>query len=230
MSKHLDNLVMHVPDLFSRKILDVGSGRGKFLIEMSKLGADVSGLEKYSEYIEIAKKRAQESGTEILVVQGAAESLPFLDNTFGFLNVAEVIEHVEDPEKTLKEIFRVATPGALAYISVPSRFSLKDTHFHLYFVNWIPRSLSDTFISFFSRHKEYGVGETGRQRLSEMHYYTYNGFKHLAEDIGFTVYDARFEKIKRTKNGAIKFIAIFIYLIVRWFYFDTFHLILRKGN
>lgn len=228
MSKHLDNLIIHVPDLFSRKILDVGSGRGKFLIEMSKSGADVSGLEKYDEYIEITKNRAREGGVEVSVIQGAAESLPFADSTFGFLNVAEVIEHVEDPEKTLKEIFRVATPGAFVYVSVPSRFSLKDTHFHLYFVNWLPRNLSDYFISIFSSHKDYGGGETGRQRLSEMHYYTYRDFKRLAESIGFNVYDARVEKIEKTKKGVVKFFALCFYRMIRWFYFDTFHFILRK--
>ena len=96
------------------RILDIGAGRGKFLAGMAELGFEVYGVETNPEYI----------GGYVLGTR--AEELPFEDASFDFVNCAEVSEHVDDPIKMLKEIFRVLKPGGRCYISFHNRWGVYD--------------------------------------------------------------------------------------------------------
>ncbi len=227
MKKHLDNLIESFPNILSKKILDIGAGRGSFMVDAMRRGASVSGVEYKSQYIDIAQNKAKEFGLKLDILQGVGESLPYFDKSFGFANLCEVLEHVQDPKKVLEETFRVLEVGGEAYLSVPNRFGLKDQHFHLYFINWLPRFLSDFVIAVFGRHKSYD-GTAGLQRLSEMHYFTYGSITKLAQSIGFKSQDIREEKLNKRFDGFPRYIALFLYKIVRSFYFDSFHLKLVK--
>src|SRR4051812_10047947 len=132
MATHFQNLSFYIPDLRNRKILDLGSGRGNFLIEAAQAGAHAVGLEKFDKYVEISHEKARQAGVKLEIVQGTGEKLPFPDNSFDFINMGEVIEHVEVPERVLKEMYRVLRPGGKVYVSAPNRFGLNDPHFHLY--------------------------------------------------------------------------------------------------
>jgi SAM-dependent methyltransferase len=229
MENHFKNLLAYVPDLLSRQILDLGAGKGKFLIDIGRRGGRAVGLEKNPAYIAEAEAQAKVAGVPITIKQGSAEAMPFADASFGFANVAELIEHVDDPVKTLAELHRVLQTGGSAYVSVPSRFSIRDTHFHLYFVNWLPRAWSDAFISIFGSHKEYTTA-AGHQRLRDMHYYTFGAFVSLAQSLGFKAIDIRYDKVKKKfPSQPLRSLASAAYLLVRPFYFDTFHILLIKN-
>ena len=88
----------------SQKILDLGSGDGNFLIAAAKQGSQAVGLELNDEYIIRSKKLAEQESVDIEVVQGVAEKMPFENNSFDFINISEVIEHVQSPEDLLKEV------------------------------------------------------------------------------------------------------------------------------
>ena len=223
--KHFENLSSHIDNLSSKSILDLGSGDGNFLVAAAKKGARAVGLELNQEYIDKSNKLAEIENVNIDVVQGLAEKMPFIDNSFDFINISEVIEHVDDPGALLKEVYRVLKPSGQAYISVPNRFSFRDQHFHLYFINWLPRFTSDIFISIFGKHKDYSDQSAGLQRLKDMHYYTYGQMNKLAKSFGFTVKDIREEKIKKISKSIF---LLPIYRIIRTIYFDSFHLILTK--
>jgi ubiquinone/menaquinone biosynthesis C-methylase UbiE len=228
MKSHLKNLISHTPELLNRKILDVGSGEGDFLIDVVIEGGDIYGLDRNKEYIEIALNKAEVNKVSINLVEGIAERLPFKNNEFGFLNISEVIEHVKNADLLIKEAYRVLEIGGSAYLSVPSRFSFKDPHFHLYFVNWLPQFVSDPFIFVFGKHKDY-KGSAGEQKLSEMNYYKFNDIKKKLKEVGFYVIDIRERKIKnKIQNRLLRHLLLFIYKMIRPFYFDTFHLLLKK--
>ena len=196
------------------RILDIGAGRGRFLKEMAGLGFEIHGVETNSDYI---------GGN---VIGTRAEELPFEDASFDFVNCAEVSEHVDDPIKVLKEIFRVLKPGGKCYISFHNRWSVYDYHYHLYFINWMPRVLAEPILKFLGRQKE--DGPAGRQKLMTMHYYTYGHALKLLCDAGFTALDIRQERIKKF-FGIFNFIFLILYFVVlRTFYFNTFHFLLLK--
>lgn len=223
MSNHFENLRRHLPNISSMSILDVGSGRGKFLVAAAKAGSRVEGVEPYDKYIEIAYELAKKEGVSIHVQKGDAEHLPFGDKTFDFVNLSEVIEHVESPERVLSEVSRILKPGGCVYVSVPNRFGFFDQHFHLPFLNWMPRSWAECLIGVLGRHKDYSL-KNGRQRISEMYYDTFGGAKTFFEKNGFIIKDIR---RARLINWGFFFL-LPLYVIFKTFYWDSFHFLLKK--
>ncbi len=213
-----------MPNLALLRILDVGSGRGKFLVAATKAGAKAEGVEPYDKYIEMSRERGAKEGVSIRVQKGDAEHLPFDNETFDFVNLSEVIEHVESPERSLSELKRVLKPGGFAYVSVPNRFGFLDQHFHLPFLNWMPRSWAERFIGMFGKHKDYSL-RNGRQRISEMYYDTFGGAKAFFEKNGFVVEDIR--RARRLRNAGLYFL-LPLYVILRTFYWDAFHFLIKK--
>jgi ubiquinone/menaquinone biosynthesis C-methylase UbiE len=215
---HFEQLLTHVPDLKERRILDIGSGRGGFLLDAAAHGASATGIELYAPYREETVVKAREHALSVQVVGGKAEALPFPDASFDFVNMSEVLEHVEDPEVVLNEAYRVLTPGGLLYASIPNRYGLRDPHYHLYFVNWMPRALGEWVLARLGKTKE--SGGNGRQKLTDMHYATFGEAKTLFKDAGFSVKDIREEKVIKRFPLVLPF-----YFLLRTVYFDTFHLL-----
>ncbi len=177
------------------RILDVGSGKGKILCQMSLLDFEVHGVEINQEYINISLEQATKEGITLAVTRAEAEKLPFPDEYFDFVNCAEVTEHLEDPELVCKEIYRVLNPNGRSYISFHNRFSIYDYHYHLYGINWLPRRWAESILKILKKQKL--DGEVGRQKLATMHYYTYRQVHKLFKNIGFEAEDIRVEKIKK---------------------------------
>jgi len=75
--------------------------------------------------LHVANKRRGISGT---VLRMDTRSLGFRDATFDSASMIEVLEHVDEPEKALREIARVLKPGGLLFISVPYRGFPFETH------------------------------------------------------------------------------------------------------
>lgn len=184
------------------------------------------GYEKSPTYVESARQRLADEGLSAEVIRGEGEDLPFEDATFGFINMSEVIEHVANPEAVLSEAFRVLSHGGSMYVSAPSRYSMRDPHYHLYVVNWLPRSWSNAFIAVFGKTKEHN-GEAGGQSLVEMHYYTKEQFVALATSLGFQVRDSRSEKIAQFAPPR-RALYRNLYTLIHPWYFDAYHFICTK--
>lgn len=207
-------------------VLDVGAGKGNFSYEMSKRGFEVFGIEINPEYIEQIKERIEKESLPISIVLGNAEKLPYENEQFAFVNASEVTEHVDDPIAMCREIYRVMKQGAFSYISFHNRFGVYDYHYHLYFINWIPRAWTEFVLKLLKKQKPDGVA--GRQKLTTMHYYTYRQAYKLLKKIGFEVEDIRINKIKKKFSYLSIILLPLYYLILRPFYFNTFHILARR--
>lgn len=119
-------------------VLDVGSGDGPFA------RADVL----CDKYIEDTENRVGQILIDRPFVTGDIMALPFRDNTFDYVYCSHVLEHVEDPEKALKELMRVGKRG---YIETPSEYleKLKCSPGH----RWYIRMEHDT-LTFIEKDKE----------------------------------------------------------------------------
>jgi SAM-dependent methyltransferase len=62
-------------------------------------------------------------------VQGDAQQLPFKDNSFDTIITIDVLEHIPNPEKAVKEYFRVLKPGGKIILSTPFMFWLHEEPF-----------------------------------------------------------------------------------------------------
>ena len=59
------------------------------------------------------------AGARIGAVNGDALRLPFPDGTFDRIIAAEVLEHLPEDERAMRELFRVLKPGGLIAVTVP---------------------------------------------------------------------------------------------------------------
>jgi SAM-dependent methyltransferase len=75
----------------------------------------VVGCDMSSSALAVAEASAE--GVDFLPAQ--AEKLPFADGEFDFVWVFDVLEHVENPERVLREIARVVRPGGGFHIVLP---------------------------------------------------------------------------------------------------------------
>lgn len=171
------------------RVLDLGAGMGGFSVAMQRVGERVTALDYNFAYCEIARTRARRYALDLPALVGAGEALPFADSSFHIVTCWDVLEHVQEPRKLLREIARVLVDDGVAFMTVINRLALVDPHYHLRFVNYVPRALGEKYIALRQRTKASALRD--RQRLSEMHYYTYGGFQKLAAELGFRVEDAQ---------------------------------------
>ena len=111
------------------KILDVGCGRGWFLIEARKRGWEVFGTEISSAALDICHKAGLE------VKAGVLDPADYDHNSFDIITSFEVIEHINNPHQQLQSINRLLRKGGLFYCTTPNfnsllRYYLK-TDYHL---------------------------------------------------------------------------------------------------
>jgi SAM-dependent methyltransferase len=98
-----------------RKILDIGSGTGLNLRILEKYGK-VFGIERSAEAIGFLKKR----GLGDIACADAREPLPFRNETFSAVACLDVLEHLDDDEFLLSEMYRVCKLGGNLVITVPA--------------------------------------------------------------------------------------------------------------
>ena len=102
-------------------ILDAGCGGGATTESLCRYG-DVAGLELEEEAVDYARGRGRN------VVQGSIESLPFGDGSFDLALALDVIEHVPDDIRALRELGRVLRPGGWLLVTVPALDALWSAH------------------------------------------------------------------------------------------------------
>jgi len=115
-----------------RQMLDVGCAYGNHIfMTNARLGHDPSiaytGIELAPQRVAYANAFAATiPGNENCTFLPAdiEEELPFPDGTFDVVNVADVIEHLPDPEGLLRELGRVARPGGTIVVATPQRETL----------------------------------------------------------------------------------------------------------
>ncbi len=97
-----------------QKGVEIGVGSGRFA---KPLGIKI-GVEPSLEMAKIAKERGIE------IIKGEAENLPFLDESFDFALMVTTICFVDDPLKSLKEVFRILKSGGFFIVAFVDKDSL----------------------------------------------------------------------------------------------------------
>ena len=98
------------------RILEIGCGRGEFLLEARSRGFEVSGIEFSKDAAAIANRRL---GTET-VQAGTIEDARHSASTFDAVVFADVLEHVRDPLDFLKRVYALLKDGALVLLATPA--------------------------------------------------------------------------------------------------------------
>jgi SAM-dependent methyltransferase len=96
------------------RILDVGCGTGANLIMLSKYG-DAEGVDVSEDALAFCRERGLDK-----VRLGAAEELPYEDETFDLVTALDVVEHMDNDLAGLSEMQRVLRPGGRVLLFVPT--------------------------------------------------------------------------------------------------------------
>jgi len=121
------------------KLLDVGAGKGEFLVEATKNGWESSGIEPSSEFCKYAQSRFQLKLFNCHLNEYETKS----DAKYDVITLNHVLEHVEQPYVLLKSIRNLLDESGVLFIEVPNTVSnilkLADRYFTMKGLNWSSR-------------------------------------------------------------------------------------------
>jgi len=93
------------------RLLDVGCGAGQLALIAARAGAEVTGCDIATNWLEQARTRAAAEGLEITFEEGDAEALPFKDGQFDAVVSMFGAMFAPRPELVAAELTRVCRPG-----------------------------------------------------------------------------------------------------------------------
>lgn len=103
-------------------VLDIGCGVGTIDFFLASKGKNVTGIEISSNAVKIARLNAKQFmlDKKILFINASFPSkIPAIK--YDLVIFSEVIEHLKDDSKAIKDIWRVLKPGGLLIITTPSK-------------------------------------------------------------------------------------------------------------
>ena len=95
-------------------VLDVATGTGAVAVELTqRYGCRVVGIDQSHEMLEEARARIDRAGlaSQIELLHGRAEELPFRDGRFAAATLTYLLRYVEEPLAAMRELARVVRPG-----------------------------------------------------------------------------------------------------------------------
>lgn len=95
------------------RLLDVGCGAGQLALIAARAGAQVTGCDIATNWLEKARARAAAEGLEITFEEGDAESLPFEDAQFDAVISLIGAMFAPRPDLVAAELTRVCRPGGM---------------------------------------------------------------------------------------------------------------------
>ncbi|MGB3796608.1 MAG: bifunctional 2-polyprenyl-6-hydroxyphenol methylase/3-demethylubiquinol 3-O-methyltransferase UbiG [Alteraurantiacibacter sp.] len=105
--------------LADKRALDVGCGAGLLCEPLSRLGADVTGVDASAENTQAAATHSDGAGLDIRYIPGELGSAGL--GHFDLVTNMEVIEHVEDKQAFVVQLAAHLAPGGLMVLSTPNR-------------------------------------------------------------------------------------------------------------
>jgi len=93
------------------RLLDVACGSGQFAVIAARSGAEVTGCDIATNWLEQARIRAASEGLEITFEEGDAESLPYPDHHFDLVVSLVGAMFAPRPALVAAELTRVCRPG-----------------------------------------------------------------------------------------------------------------------
>ncbi len=101
------------------RLLEIGSGMGHLVGQLEDsfetVGIDVNHW---------AVRQSKDIARQTALQTASAEVLPFREASFEVVIIKHIVEHLQDPEKAIREIGRVTAPGGILILSTPNLDSL----------------------------------------------------------------------------------------------------------
>lgn len=111
-----------IVSLTGKRALDVGCGGGILTEAMAQRGAQVRGIDLAERSLQVAELHAIESGAAVEYERIAAEELAAREpGAWDVVTCMEMLEHVPEPESTVRACAALARPGGWVFFSTINR-------------------------------------------------------------------------------------------------------------
>lgn len=139
----------------NKRILDLASGVGTFVLHGLNKGYDVSGVEPSEWKLKYIKIKIEEKNYPSWYldrfINGVGEDLPFENNTFDFITSYQTLEHVQNVEKCLYEMLRVLKPGGQLWLQAPDYDCWYEPHYRVPFLPTMNKKIAKLYLTLIGR-------------------------------------------------------------------------------
>jgi 2-polyprenyl-6-hydroxyphenyl methylase/3-demethylubiquinone-9 3-methyltransferase len=174
------------------KILDIGCGGGLISEPMSRLGADVTGIDASDKNIHVAKLHAKKNNLNINYLNTVPENLK-LQNEFDIILNLEVVEHVENLDLYLSSCFGLLKKKGIMFTATINRTLtsyVKAIVGAEYILRWLPIGTHDW--------NKFIKPEELEKKLTDLNF--------SITDLAGLTYSPIFQKWKKTKDMSVNYI------------------------
>jgi len=110
-----------------RTFIDIGCGSGKMVKFMETLGFEAWGTD-----ISVYGSRMGENAGLDKIVTGDFREVNLPESYFDYVYSSHAIEHISEPNRVFKKIWKILKPGGIGYICVPNAMALTSKLFGKY--------------------------------------------------------------------------------------------------
>jgi 2-polyprenyl-6-hydroxyphenyl methylase/3-demethylubiquinone-9 3-methyltransferase len=174
------------------KILDIGCGGGLISEPMTRLGAEVTGIDASDKNIKVAKLHAKTNNLKINYLNTVPENLD-QQNEFDIILNLEVVEHVENLDLYLSSCFKLLKKNGIMFTATINRTLtsyLKAIVGAEYILRWLPIGTHDW--------NKFIKPEELEKKLSDLSF-------SITNLTGLT-YNPVFQEWKKTKDMSVNYI------------------------
>jgi len=174
------------------KILDIGCGGGLISEPMSRLGANVTGIDASSKNIKVAKLHAKKNNLKINYLNTVPENLD-QQNEYDIILNLEVVEHVENLDLYLSSCYKLLKKNGIMFTATINRTLssyVKAIVGAEYILRWLPIGTHDW--------NKFIKPEELERKLIDLNF--------LITDSTGLNYNPIFQEWKRTKDMSVNYI------------------------
>lgn len=114
-----------------KRVLDLGCGNGRHLVQLAKLGFKTVGLDISPTGLRLTREWLGEEGLNAdTLAADVRRSLPFRSRSFDGLLSTQVIHHarISEVRRTIAEIWRILAEGGVAFVTVAGKRHEDETY------------------------------------------------------------------------------------------------------
>lgn len=130
--------------LHQLSVLDIGCSTGVIAHALAVHFKKVVGIDVDAHAIGFARSAFLRPNLEFRIQDGLA--LNGKQGAFEVAVCAHVYEHVPDAQRLMAEIYRVLAPGGVCYFAAGNRLAVREPHYGLPFLSWLPRKAAHAYI------------------------------------------------------------------------------------
>lgn len=143
-SNRMLNIIKKYCKIENATLIDAGCGYGHNSFEFSKYVKKVIAIDTNPKAIATCNKQKKKTGNgNLKFITVNAETIPLQTETADIVISQQVLEHVQNQKKYMREIYRILKKKGVLYLSVPNKFYPIEPHFKIPFMSLMPKFIAN---------------------------------------------------------------------------------------